>query len=163
MASNTFANVVHFSPGRVRVRLQPQYRTPETFQQLEGYLAIVPGITAVDTNISSGSVLIRYDPQAISTADLIQVGRSIGLGMDNYNPQGPSEASNWASAIDKGRIASTLVILGVATLGGFLGPYLGLSARVGSISAAGAVLLGKRYLRGRLSNHRPSLGASPQA
>ena len=57
--------VVHFIPGRVRLKVKEMKGEVEFSQQVEAELSTVPGIEQVEVNPITGSVLIKYDTAAV--------------------------------------------------------------------------------------------------
>jgi hypothetical protein len=138
--------IVHFSPGRVRLRVARPHRTPDTFGQIEGFLATVPGVTGVEGNIGTGSVLIHYDPRVLDPSSLLEAGRALGLVAGEVGA-GASGESDWRRQLNTTKLARSSAILVVAALGGMVAPALGVSARMGSFSAAAAIILLSRLAR----------------
>ena len=62
--------IVSDIPGRMRFRLQPGQRVPETMQQISAALGKVE-VVGIETNLQTGSVLVHYDP-GVTTADQLQ-------------------------------------------------------------------------------------------
>jgi hypothetical protein len=56
--------IAHQIPGRIRMKVPSAKGNPE---QLEGYkeiLGAIPGIESIETNPDTGSIVLRYDPDA---------------------------------------------------------------------------------------------------
>jgi hypothetical protein len=56
--------IAHQIPGRIRMKVPSAKGNPE---QLEGYkeiLSAIPGIESIDVNPDTGSIVLRYDPDA---------------------------------------------------------------------------------------------------
>ena len=56
--------IAHQIPGRIRMKVPSAKGNPE---QLDGYKAIlgaIPGIESIETNPETGSIVLRYDPNA---------------------------------------------------------------------------------------------------
>lgn len=69
--------IVHFIPGRVRLRAT-ELRGQDAFaERIQARLAQVPGISRVDINTLTGSVLITYDGQVLSRPDSLEVMREV--------------------------------------------------------------------------------------
>ncbi|MCS6786422.1 MAG: heavy-metal-associated domain-containing protein [Thiobacillaceae bacterium] len=62
-------DVVHFIPGRVRLRAAGLKGRPQLAQQLQAAFAAVPGVKSIEVNTLTGSVLITYDPRRILAED----------------------------------------------------------------------------------------------
>lgn len=61
--------IVSFVEGRVRVR-HPALKDAETMATIESMLADYPGVLQAVPNPVTGSLLVHYDPEQISTDDL---------------------------------------------------------------------------------------------
>ena len=48
------------TPGRMRVRIRPEQRTPEVMGGIERDLRKYPGVTDVQVNLRTGSVVVTY-------------------------------------------------------------------------------------------------------
>jgi len=59
--------VVHLLPGRMRLRFKALKGRPSIAAELRQHLGAVPGISHVDVNPLTGSLLLHYDPHAITT------------------------------------------------------------------------------------------------
>ncbi len=58
-------------PGRLRLKLQALKGRPEIATQLHSHLTEVAGISRVDTNTLTGSVLLLYEPHALRSPDFL--------------------------------------------------------------------------------------------
>ncbi len=104
------------------------------------------GVKAVESNHASGSVLIRYDQDALDAESLLEAGRQLGIVGAAAEPEVLSgRGANWRSQIDTDRLARSMLLLGAAVVGAQMGPAVGLSRRIGSIAAAfGAAVVARR-------------------
>jgi hypothetical protein len=68
--------IVSFIPGRVRLRL-PELKNPALTAELLPRIQALPGIKAAEIKTLTGSLLIEYDPQTLSTDRLIELGRDL--------------------------------------------------------------------------------------
>jgi len=57
--------MVSFIDGRVRLR-SPALRSEKVLEELKGSLAAYAGVTKIESNARTGSLLVLYDPAAIS-------------------------------------------------------------------------------------------------
>lgn len=71
--------IVHLMPGRLRLKLQALKGRPEIATQLHSHLTDVAGISRVDTNTLTGSLLLLYEPHALRSPDFL-VSFSSALG-----------------------------------------------------------------------------------
>lgn len=89
--------VVHASPGRLRLRLpRDAFASPE-LAKLETVVSGQPGIRDVRRNERASSVTITYDPQAVSLPEL--AAAAAGTGVSVTMPAPPA----WAGSVD-GRV-----------------------------------------------------------
>ena len=58
-AARAHARVEHHTPGRVRVRVSREERSPEHMERVRRQLAAHPDVAGVDVNPQTGSVLVR--------------------------------------------------------------------------------------------------------
>lgn len=61
MAGQDGVKIVHFLPGRVRLKVAAIKGDPGRAEQLRAAFSQVPGVHGIDYNTLTGSVLIRYD------------------------------------------------------------------------------------------------------
>ncbi|MDR2500812.1 MAG: heavy-metal-associated domain-containing protein [Treponema sp.] len=66
--------IVSFSPGRVRLRFK-ELKNKAVAEQAYTRIMANPGITAVEVNPRTGSILIEYDPDALPLDQLMETGR----------------------------------------------------------------------------------------
>lgn len=71
--------VVHFSAGRLRVRLAQILNNPEFGSQVETMLSTIEGIHKVSTSVVTGSVLVEFDPSGIDLESLLALGKLMNL------------------------------------------------------------------------------------
>ncbi len=67
---NRQATIVHAIPGRVRVRLDPTLRSPDFMRSLVETLSEVKGVHQVQSNPTTGSILLLFDPGVLSLEQL---------------------------------------------------------------------------------------------
>src|SRR3990172_3988129 len=68
-------NILYFFPGYVRIRVKEIKNNPDYGKKIEDLLMTVRGITKVEFNTTTGSLLIRYNPASIDVDRLIHAGR----------------------------------------------------------------------------------------
>jgi hypothetical protein len=74
------ATVVHHIPGRLRVRLPRASRRPDILRDLHGFISGLGGVTRVEINPVTGSILVHYEPEsAQEVRSLLARGASSGL------------------------------------------------------------------------------------
>jgi len=75
MLSSLPFNVLCFFPGYIRLRVKEIKNNPNHGKKIEDLLMTVRGITKVEPNPTTGSLLIRYNPGSVDAEMLIKVGR----------------------------------------------------------------------------------------
>jgi hypothetical protein len=78
-------NYVHSVPGRLRVKTASVKKNPAGADRVEKLLALIPGVYFVETNVLTGSVLVRYTPKEVSCEHLLAVMREGGC-IDQPHP-----------------------------------------------------------------------------
>lgn len=66
--------IVSFCPGRVRLRFR-ELKDKTTAETASARIRETPGITGVEVNARTGSILIEYDTQVLPTEQLLEMGR----------------------------------------------------------------------------------------
>lgn len=153
MSSQGIGRVVHFTPGRLRLRVERARRIPAVYDDLRGLLGTLPGVTGVDITPATGSVLVAYDPNTLDVAQLLHLGAELGWIAPN-GPSTHSSITDWRSYVDVPRARRALTFLGVAGLGALLGPAVGVGSRVGSISASVGYLALTRWAQSAMRSGR---------
>ena len=70
--------IIHFIPGRVRLRIQEIKENAKLAREIQQAFINIPGITTVDMNPLTGSVLIKYDPKSLlQQASLDQLSETL--------------------------------------------------------------------------------------
>lgn len=69
MAVGDGVKVVHFLPGRVRLKVAAIKGDPGRAERMRAAFAQVPGVLGIDYNTLTGSVLIRYDAGRLRQPD----------------------------------------------------------------------------------------------
>jgi len=85
------AYVGHLSPGRVRIKIPSRKKQEPYFSSLQEEFAKAPGITAVEANPVTGSLLIRHKLDDAALCALLHV----------YNVKLPSEDMGASSGVHK--------------------------------------------------------------
>jgi hypothetical protein len=78
-ASCALGSVVSAIRGRLRLRIAKPYRTLATYEQTRRTLDGTPGVSSVDVNASTGSLLITYDPETLPFGDLLTLGSALDV------------------------------------------------------------------------------------
>lgn len=61
--------VVHFMPGRVRLRVEDLKGMPELVRKVQSALGAVPGVERVEVKTLTGSIVIEYNAQSIRSTE----------------------------------------------------------------------------------------------
>jgi Heavy metal associated domain 2 len=73
------ATLASVSPGRIRVRLHRASRHPRVVHRLQERMQDRGGVTQVDVNASTGSVVVHYDKHALTFDDILALLRDSGV------------------------------------------------------------------------------------
>ncbi len=71
--------VISDTPGRLRIRLRRPHRRSGLMQQAQTRLEERPGVQQVETNTTTGSMMVRYDPGTASVDDLLAILKDAGI------------------------------------------------------------------------------------
>lgn len=77
--SQAHGQVASHTPGRLRVRLAPPHRQAQVLQAIHAHLEQHPAICTIETRQPSGSVVVRYDPSALSGESLLGLFHAVGV------------------------------------------------------------------------------------
>ena len=88
MQNGRTATIVHSSPGRIRVRLGPDLRTPDLMRTIVDALAGMQGVRAVEANPTTGSVLLLHDPAVLTVEDLTSAAEVANIVLTVPDPPG---------------------------------------------------------------------------
>lgn len=69
MTDRDGVRIVHFLPGRVRLKVAAIKGNPRGAEHMRAAFAQVPGVQGIDYNTLTGSVLIRYDVERLRQPD----------------------------------------------------------------------------------------------
>lgn len=64
---------VHHVPGRLRIKIPAVKKNVNVGNKLKKSLSTMPGIATVDFNLATGSLLINYNPKAVSHTDILSL------------------------------------------------------------------------------------------
>jgi len=79
------SSYVHSIPGRLRIKTALVKKNPQQAARVESLLKSVAGVSSVDSNLVTGSVLVRYSPREVSCEHLLAVLRKLGC-LDEIKP-----------------------------------------------------------------------------
>ena len=100
------AHQIHHVPGRLRVRVPAVKRSNDNAALLKGLLQAMPGVSAAEPNLTTGSIVVQYDPQSTSAALILAVLTDRG-----YFQLTPSPATPMVGAVSvriRNKIAKAL-------------------------------------------------------
>jgi len=107
--------IVHFLPGRVRVKLPRLKGNACLAGEVERTLTALQGIRHVETSTTTGSVLVLYEPHLLASLDLEAVGRltelahTLGLSFEAVDMD---VLQHWLHTVANGTRAETPTALG---------------------------------------------------
>ena len=107
--------IVHFLPGRVRVKLSKLKGNASLAGEVERTLTALQGIRHVETSTMTGSVLVLYEPRLPASLDLEAVGslmeiaHTLGLSFEDVDMD---ELQHWLHTVAHGTRAETPTALG---------------------------------------------------
>jgi copper chaperone CopZ len=81
----------HHIPGRLRVRVGAAKRNAQNARALQMEIQGMHGVTSVEVNLLTGSILVRYDPDACDTRALLSF----------FDPWGHKDLSDYDKLRDR--------------------------------------------------------------
>ena len=100
---------VHDVPGRIRVKTASVKGNPGLAQKVEEFISVLDGVTTVQANPVTGSVLVHYRPEIVG-ADQV---------LDSLREQGhfdPAKATTWEQYAQE-KVSKTFQFIVKALLG----------------------------------------------
>lgn len=103
--------VVHVSPGRVRVRVPQAKHNPAVTHAIHERLAAAPGVSRIETNLLTGSIIILFEAAEVALDDVMPgVAEALGTvlpeleeeaiaGLLHPSTDGAGAAEPWAHQI----------------------------------------------------------------
>jgi copper chaperone CopZ len=92
---------IHNVPGRLRVKTPVVKRNNKAADEIRKTLSTVNGIATVDINLTTGSILINYNPKMVHQSDIISALQRNGyfdtskaITNDQYIQRAASQAGN---------------------------------------------------------------------
>jgi hypothetical protein len=85
---NITSSYVHAVEGRLRIKVPEVKGAPLKAREIEGHLALCPGVEEVSANPITGSVLVLYNPRLIGQEEIILACQEIGYLLET-TPQAP--------------------------------------------------------------------------
>jgi hypothetical protein len=117
---NIISSYVHALEGRLRIKVPEVKGAPLKARDIEGHLALCPGVEEVSANPITGSVLVLYNPRLIGQDEIILAFKEIGYLEENApkahretggNPNHEGTIARVATAV-----ASTLMEVALSSL-----------------------------------------------
>lgn len=115
---------IHKVPGRLRVKTPVVKRNQEAADEIRKILSTMNGIATVDINLTTGSILINYNPKTVEDKDIINTLQRKGyfdtskaLTSDEYLQKAASRAGSlvgkaiFGTFVDKALEGSALSLL----------------------------------------------------
>ena len=92
---------IHNVPGRVRIISEVIKKNSQAADKVRMCLSILAGIGVVHINLTTGSILIHYNPEAVTAADIVDMldrkgyfDRTKAISNDEYLRNGLSKAGS---------------------------------------------------------------------
>lgn len=92
---------IHNVPGRLRLKTPAVKKNKDAADEIKKILSTMNGIATVDINLTTGSILINYNPKAIQNKDIISALQRKGyfdsskaITNDQYIQRAASKAGN---------------------------------------------------------------------
>ena len=101
----------HELPGRVRIKFPMLKRNPRKAESLQSFLEDIRGVVSTSANAVTGSVVIKFDPDIITTRDILAL-----LGREQYlDFSAPMVREEYFStAVSKAGHAASKALIGLA-------------------------------------------------
>jgi hypothetical protein len=78
-------DIVSNTPGRLRLKIDREHRSPETMEQIVTALKTFADFDRVRTNVSNGSLTIYYNREKVDFTKLISQLRAFGVILDDIS------------------------------------------------------------------------------
>ena len=104
-SANHRVSVVSHTPGRMRVRVSR--KDPAVMARLRSHLEAIDGVSRVETNPATGSLLVHYDRRRFTGDDMLAIIRDVGaITVDLAGDGGDAVADGGRSVIADSIIAA---------------------------------------------------------
>lgn len=97
---------IHHVPGRVRMKNPLFKNNPDLLREVEGCFQDTEGITRIQTNGITGSVVILYNPQVMPTRHMVEmlahcehIDASKAIGLDHHMKSSLDQAGRYAGKV----------------------------------------------------------------
>jgi hypothetical protein len=94
------AEVMHHIPGRMRVKVPRLKGKSRALAKIKESVSQMPGVTSVDTNITTGSVLVNYDPKAFKQFQTSLADHAETNQLFSFKPPELTEVDEMADKIE---------------------------------------------------------------
>jgi len=92
---------IHHLPGRLRVRSSLVRRNDQAARAAEAWLRLLPGVSSVEANTLTGSLMVRYDPAQTKGCAIVSELKQAGwIGSETQMPTPRPREMNIASTSD---------------------------------------------------------------
>jgi len=102
---------IHNVPGRLRVKTPLVKRNQEVADEIRKILSTMSGIATVDINLTTGSILINYNPKQVGDKEIVNTLQRKGyfdtskaLNNDQYLHEAASQAGNFVGKVIFGTV-----------------------------------------------------------
>jgi hypothetical protein len=85
------AVVASATAGRVRIRVHRAHRADELISSVHAHLEKQAGVHAVDSNVATGSVVVKYNPEHHSLDDVLSMFNDVGVIVRDVMASGGDE------------------------------------------------------------------------
>ena len=117
---NIISSYVHALEGRLRIKIPEVKGAALKAREIEGHLALSPGVEEVSANPITGSVLVHYNPRLICQEEIILALQELGY-LEETTPKavgktgGPSQHEGTISRVATA-VASSLMEVALSSL-----------------------------------------------
>jgi copper chaperone CopZ len=116
------SNYIHHISGRLRLTLPQIKRQPARAREVQAAIRRINGIMSVEPNLTTGSLLIRYDTAIVAVGAILQSMKEMGLltAREGTTVQAPAIASQVADKVVDALVGKLIERSAVAIIGAFL-------------------------------------------
>jgi copper chaperone CopZ len=92
---------IHHVAGRVRLKMPQMRKDPRRAQEIQSAACRISGVTSVDANIVTGSLLVRYDKHQVDVATIMRSMAEMGLLSAPVRSRAPQQRPEASPLTDK--------------------------------------------------------------
>jgi copper chaperone CopZ len=92
---------IHHVAGRLRLKLPQMWRDPRRAQEIQSATCRIEGVTSVEANVVTGSLLIRYDAHKVDAETIMSAMAEMGLLSAPTRARGSQNRSTPSPLADK--------------------------------------------------------------